>query len=523
MSEPIAPPIARNERGQFLPRNDKDTPIGVVLSEAEDKRRADQETADEEAAQKPKGRENKPAKPATFRIEGAAAEFFNDMVGDGDDTPDPDKDKEAEATKNKAAEESKAKAAAEQAKKDKEAADKAKEKAAQRTPPRRAADAPTMTAEQIAQIAAEAAARVNGSKKVEDAKATEPEVSPSDQRKISTLKHMEELYGDKYKGASLRYTNAQAKLKAYAAQWEKDNPGQSFEESADAHQDFFEKNDLYEFWDADDFDEARLDIISKKRSKENDQNRDKEINAKLSKLERAEKLREKAPEIHADQVQAAKWIWKEFGGEFEKVMGETGFNKEKAAELAKADPVGYSHRLAVAKDLDVEAEETYKLFNRLIDFDPKNEIHVEMSEFADRMEQALAKAPIEDKTDSEGRTFLTADNYYKLTADKRDNHWTLQARDVIFKRAKVLAKQVTDKIKEEEDRLTKFAEAKGWKKPEPNAERTDADKNIVPNEDEEPDGKPGGPSASAASNVAAIKTGNGKDNPNSSKSFFDDI
>jgi len=81
-----------------------------------------------------------------------------------------------------------------------------------------------------------------------------------------------------------------------------------------------------------------------------------------------------------------------------------------------------------------------------------------MSEFSERMEQALSKAPLEDKTDSEGRTFMPSDKFYKLPAAERENHWTLQARDVIYKRARVLATETSQKIKDEEERLTKFAE-----------------------------------------------------------------
>jgi len=59
-----------------------------------------------------------------------------------------------------------------------------------------------------------------------------------------------------------------------------------------------------------------------------------------------------------------------------------------ADELAKADPVGYSHRLAAAKDLDVEAEK-YKLFNGLVDYDARNPVHASMSNFPN----AWSKAP----------------------------------------------------------------------------------------------------------------------------------
>lgn len=513
-------PKTRNELGQFLPRDNEDAAIGTVLAEAAETRRQAEETAAEKEALKPRGRETKAKPSPNIKIEGAAAEFFDDMI--------PPEEVEAEKAKAKEAEKKKDDGKKEKPKADKEKEkEKPKEKPVAKTPPRRA-EPQGMTPEQIASLAAETAARITGVKKTEEpAKEAGPELSASEQRKLVVLKHMETLYGDKYKGLSKKYVDGQAKVKAYAAQWEKDHPGQEFDEAADEHQEYFEKNDLFESWEQDEFDEARLDILAERRAKTLTEERNKEINAKLSKLERSEKLRDSVPQIHGEQMQAAKWIWKEFGDDFAEVMTESGFNKEKAAELAKSDPVGYSYRLAAAKDLDTEAEEVYKLFNGLVDYNSKNPVHVAMSDFAERMEQALDKAPLEDKTDSEGRTFLPNEKFYKLPLAERENHWTLQARDVIFKRAKVLARETGDKIKIEEEKLTRFAEAKGWKEREKGAEDDDKRKEAESGEEEEQleeEGeKPRSPSSSAESKMAALKNNEAKAGKNSQKNWYDDL
>jgi len=95
------------------------------------------------------------------------------------------------------------------------------------------------------------------------------------------------------------------------------------------------KNELYEFWDAEDFDEARIDILAERRAKGAREDYDKEINAKLSKLERAENYGNLTHRFAPKQMQAAKWIWKEFGDDFADVMTDNGLNREKADELAK--------------------------------------------------------------------------------------------------------------------------------------------------------------------------------------------
>lgn len=520
-------PAPRNERGQFLPRNDKDTPIGVVLAEEEEKRSQTGQRQEEGGAGddngKKKPEERKPAK--TFKVDGAAEEFYNDFFGAGESGDDENKaksDKEKETADKKRSDEQKAKAAAEQVKKEKEA--EAAKASAARTPPRRAAEANGMTAEQIANLAAETAARVAGTKKPdEEKKDTAAELPPGEQRKVNTLKHMEEMFGEKYKNASTRYQTAQIKLKDYAAQWEKENVGKKFDESAEEHEQFFQDNDLFEFWDADDFDEARIDLLASKRQESKDHERNREINVKLGKLERAERLREEAPKVRDTQIKAAKMLWKNFGDQYAEVMGDSGWNKEKSAEISNSDPVGYSHRLAVAQDFDREAGEIYKLYNGLADYNPNDEVHKSITQFYMKFEAAMIKASPDIRTDPEGRMFMASKEYYNLSDEKRDKYWTFSADDVIFKRAQILAKEVESQIKSEEERFTKYAEVRGWKKPDGDGQRQD-DANVPDDKTgEEADGKPVGPSAGSETKVAAMKNASGAGDPNSQKSWHHDV
>lgn len=512
-------PMPRNERGQFLPRNDKDTPISVVLAQEEEKRQASAEHEEETTERK------KPEKKATAKnaqVDEAASQFYEEFFGDGSST-EADKEKE---TVDKSKSKDKEKEKDKEPDKDKQAeSEKDKEKGKQTPPPRRAATPPpAMSPEQIATLAAEAAARVHASQKKEEPKKdVEPELPPGEQRKINTLKHMETMYGDKYAGAVRRYQTAQTKLKNYASQWEKDNPGKRFDESAEEHEQFFADNDLFEFWDADDFDEARIDLIAEKKGQAKAEERNREINAKLSKLERAERLREEAPKVRETQIKAAGFLWKNFGEQYAEVMGEKGWNKEKSEELAKADPVGYSHRFAVAKDFDREAGEIYKLYNGLVDFNPKDDVHKEITDFYMRFESAMLKAPADIRTNQEGKTFMSSKEYYALPEDKRDRYWTFTADDVIFKRAQTLAKEVESSIRAEEERLARYAEAKGWKKPDGDGQRKETPDKDREKEEEETDGKPGGPSAGSETKVAALKNVPGKDEPNSKKTFFEDF
>lgn len=241
-------PLPRNEKGQFLARNDQDKAIGVVLAEAEERR--NQAAAKSGGDDKKEEEKKTTTPPKSTTVDGVAAEFWNEFFGE--ETPEGDKggDKDADKTKVKEGDKSK------EAEKNKEA-EKGKEKPKdqkdqqqqQQKPPQRVAQrqpAPTgMTPEQIAQIAAETAARVAAPKKDEAKKDEASNLSPSEQRKFATLKHMEVMFPEKYKNAAQRFQTAQAKLKAYADQWEKDNPGKKFDENAEEHEEYFENNDLF--------------------------------------------------------------------------------------------------------------------------------------------------------------------------------------------------------------------------------------------------------------------------------------
>jgi len=88
----------------------------------------------------------------------------------------------------------------------------------------------------------------------------------------------------------------------------KGSPVQEFDESADEHQDFFEKNELSRIWDAE-IDEARIDILAERRAKGAREDYDKEINAKLSEAGERKNYGNLTTDSRRT-MQAAKWIWK---------------------------------------------------------------------------------------------------------------------------------------------------------------------------------------------------------------------
>lgn len=518
------------ETGQFLPRNDvpmeqvmrdldrdkaaKAKPEPEAKGEAEkqeDPNRDPQTQAEPEEPVEPKGEEKFPAdKPKEG--EGAqddadadaekAKGFFEEFL-------DPKGKKKEEKSKDAKKPDAKVKPA---------------DKPAPKKVPPVAPRAETLTAKDIATATAEAVASVLRPKGETQEKDAAPELPPKELRTYNTLAHMEKLFPENaaYKDIGERYKKGLLALEKYAADWESAHPGETFDQEAEEHKAFLQRNNVD--WEDEDFVEAVADIrADAKLEKVN-----ADSNKRMSKLERAEKLRDEAPKVAESQNRAAKQIWTEFGEEFADIITESGqFDAKKIEELSKTDPVGFGYRWAAANDLNREAAEVHKLYQGLVDFDPKNPVHVEMDGFITGMETRLAAKPAEEKTDAEGRVFATQEQWNALTPAQRENRWTLSSQDVIYHRTRFLARDTTEKITQEEEKLRRHAEAKGWKAPEAKPNQSGKAKKPAeqePEEGDDPDNeKPQGPGSVPASKVAALRDRAAGDRANSQNSFVSDI
>lgn len=401
---------------------------------------------------------------------------------------------------------------------EKEAADKKRltTPAKKKIPARRAEPGPSLTPDQIAEAAARGVATALAPKKDEEVKKNEePELSPADQRKVTVLEQMEKMEPEKYKGLAQRFKDSSAALKAYAEQWEKDHPGQEFNEEDAEHEEFFNKHDVD--WSDEDYTEAVAEMRTQKALEEER----KKTNERLSVFERNEKLREAAPEIAKAQTQPARLLWGQFGKDFADIVDANGvLNIEKALELKKSDPLTFGARVQAAKALDVEVGELYKVMNGLSDYDAKNPAHVAIGNFATHEELKMQKRPIEDRMDAEGRDFLPAADYYKLSKTKREEYWTFGVADLAALRAADLADLTTKLITAEEENHKKWAELRGFKKGEVAAAPAQEAKVEDETPSEPDDGKPKGPSSSSESRMTAARRATGTVAPDPHLTFL---
>lgn len=377
---------------------------------------------------------------------------------------------------------------------------------------------PALTADQIAEASARGVAEAFAKNKPADkgtAAPSGPALSPEEQHKIGILEKMSEMFPDKYKDLPTQYKSSVAELAEYAAKWEQEHPGLTFNEDDEEHKPFFDTHDVD--WNDDDYTEAVAEIRADKKFAE----KNKGIDERLSKFERAEKLREATPKIIESQVTASKLLWPAFGKEFEGVIKENGdVDVEKLQELQKADPVGFAYRYQAARALDAESAEVYKVMNGLVEYDENNQIHRNMAEFASQQEERLLKADPQDQLDAEGRQFLPAAEYYKLPKAKRESlYWMLSPADISALRATHLAEMTGKIITAEEEKLTKMAEARGWRRDEKAQKATEQAPVNQEEPPEPPQRKPQTPSGGGESRMAAAKSGSGGGKPDALSAF----
>lgn len=380
--------------------------------------------------------------------------------------------------------------------------------------PKKAAPVAAPSAESIATAVSEGVSRALSTAKPTDTKPApeEPELPDANKAQLPVLERMEQLYPDKYKGITQKYKDSYTKLKAYAKEWEEKHPGETFDEDAEEHNDFFDKN--VPNWDDGDFTDARADIIADQKVEA----KLKPVNAKLSEYDRKQKLEAEMPKIVEEQVRHGQALWKSFGEEFGALFKEDGtLDLAKFNELAQKDPVIHGIRLQVANALNSEIEELYKVYNGLADFNEKDPVHVNIEKFAAQLESDVSKMDEAERTDENGRAFLPQAEYWKRhhrnKKDTEEKFWTLGVRDIAEARAKDLSKMALKAIAAKEKELDAWSKARGLQprerapKPAQNSQQEEERAEETPVED---DGKPQTPSAADAPNVAVSRAAKAK-------------
>lgn len=286
----------------------------------------------------------------------------------------------------------------------------------------------------------------------------------TERRKCEILKEMEKMWPDEYKDLQAKYLEAQAKLQEYEAQWKKENPGKEFNREDPEHDDFFRKQDVE--WDEDDYDEAKTTVLASRAAEE----KAKPLQEQLATLNNEKRAQQSRHLIASEQNVAARLLWDTYGEEFADIVDANGnVNDAKLKELRESNPEAYELRLRAAENLDAEVDTLYQLYHGMVKNDMENPIHRSVNMFAKEMERQMSIKPREETMDREGRFFVPAGVYAKMSEADRRTRWTFDVRSLALLRARDLARIATRQIESLEAGHRRWAKARGLEvdKPEP--------------------------------------------------------
>lgn len=368
--------------------------------------------------------------------------------------------------------------------------------------PRRPASPPPPNIEQVVEATAQGVVRA-----MEEAKAKEPKTPPpapeeaslsgEDKRKVETLREMERLFPDQYKGIADKYVKGLKATADYVARWERDNPGQEFNNEDPQHEAFFAQNDVD--WSDEDYLDARAEIRARNRVEQSNQ----KISGELDELRKKDKVREAAPLIDVHQAMTARHFFSLVDPKAAAVVREDGtVDREALEKLQQEDPLMADVVIydMASKRLEPLAGEIYRLYEGLVDYNPdKNPAHTYLGQFAVAKEQEMLSMPEDQQLNEKGQRFVTSDQYRKMSEAQRKRHWTFGHMDLSILLADEMAKEARKTMEAEKQKLKRYAkyvEANGA-----------AANTPPPDEPEEPPvnprGKPQSPSAVTSPKVAA--------------------
>jgi len=309
-----------------------------------------------------------------------------------------------------------------------------------------------------------AAAKEAEKPKVED----KPAADTPESRKLRVLAQLEENHPDRYKGIQERYKNNLTKFKEYAKKWQDENPGETFNQDDDEHEEFRDKLWNEAKYDDDDFHMAVVDLRLKERERaateqKKDDPETAAMRAKLEEMERKEKLRENQQEIAKSSAEAGNAFWKNMGKEFEGVVTETGAISRKAlGDIKERDEDEHAIVVQSAAIVEQLSAAIQCLDQRLVKYDETNQAHQVLSQFIRDQGEAMMKLPEKDRLSDDGKkVFVSDDVYSKMSAKEREGAWTFTTKDIQIRLAKTYAKNAMKKIEHDREWFQKRAKRAG--------------------------------------------------------------
>lgn len=286
----------------------------------------------------------------------------------------------------------------------------------------------------------------------------------------------------------------------YKAKWERENPGVKFDENDDAHADFYEKNEPYV--DPDDLEDAKLQRVERK-FEEKTLAQKEEIKREVM----VKQARENAVPIanrYSDAV--IKQVASALNPELANV---------EADKWIETDPLAVDLIMDTHKSYIPVAAAVAELRSG-VPFDKKNPVHVQVSETANELEEALLeKDP--DQLVIGNKSFATRQQYKDATEAQRKKLWVIND-DLILGR---IGQYFEAEVRSKYDRYSKYVPKGGAKSGHSGAAATTDKGAANTDEHEEKSTSPSVvSSAPAPTSASAGKQSSASDMPNLRKGFL---
>lgn len=330
----------------------------------------------------------------------------------------------------------------------------------------------------------------------------EPELPAEVKSKLVMYERLAKHFPDKYKDHAKKFLANAQKFTDYSEKWEKDHPGQDFDDTSEEHEAFRSTLEAETEYDEDDHVSALADEIADRKVLKATE----EFSKKLDPFIRKEELEKKREAIVSNRDKIGDRFWQRMGEGFAGVLNTNGQLDAKALdELKSSDPIAYDTAVNGAAFVEKMATEVYLLDNGLTDFEPGNASHKFLSDFSVASEQKMAARAPDKQLDDQGRRFMPRSDYNKLPPKEQPRHWTFTYEDLGYLLAAQIAKQTQAHLEAEEQKFSARAKARGLLK-EDQSLPAKSHRPARPLEvEEEGDDKPLSPTTPTAPRLASLR------------------
>lgn len=277
-------------------------------------------------------------------------------------------------------------------------------------------------------------------------------------RKLVILEQMAADNPERYGSIVSDFKRSIRRVDEYQSQWERNNPGRKFDPDADEHNAFFDVNDI-DYEDSD-YAEAVVAVRTKPLAEKAAQ-ADK-LAEKLDAIERKEKQRAMEPGLQQVRTSAA--------ADTVKLVDPAILDHAKTPESLKAYIDGNPEEADIVLGHAQMAGELVAEGARILDGGELNDKSPATQEFfrlKNDLEQRIKAQPVDDQYDERGRRFVTWQEWVTLSAKDSDSvskYWFLGKAELSKLIPHEAAQIAKAKVKEMEERLERYAKARGYTK-----------------------------------------------------------